>query len=170
MKEKEIEVDCPYQQVILYAEKADGTYGPVQTGSYMAGNHISEHFRITGNLSRTLLDQLRKGEISPVYYYMTLEGLTITEIAGRTGISKCVVKRHIRPEGFRRMRISSLKRYADVLNIPVANMFQIINTIEDRNWDIGYQGDIDRSKTGIITQSITGNPMIIETKVITNEK
>ncbi|HOO98465.1 MAG TPA: hypothetical protein PLV06_03550 [Bacteroidales bacterium] len=170
MKEKEIEVDCPYQQVILYAEKDDGTFGPVQTGSYMAGNHISEHFRIVENLSKDLVEKLKKGEISPVFYYMTLEGLSISEMAGRTGIPAFRVRKHSTPSGFRRIRISTLKRYADVLNIPVANMFQLINTIEDRNWDIGYKGDIDGSKTGIISQSATGNPLLVETKVITNNK
>ncbi len=68
------------------------------------------------------------------------------------------------------MRISSLKRYADVLNIPLANMFQIINTIEDRNWDMGYQGEIDDSKTGSISQKKTNNPFVIETEVIKNTK
>lgn len=170
MKEKEIEVDCPFQQVILYAEKDDGTYGPVQTGSFMAGKHISEHFKITGNLTKALLERLAKGEISPIYFFMTLEGLNLSELASRAGIVKFRAKRHITPEGFKRMRISSLKRYAEVLNVPVANMFQIISTLEDRNWDIGYEGEIDSSKAGTITQSKTGNPLLIETKVITNKK
>lgn len=170
MKEKDIVVDCPYQQVIIYAEKGDGTYGPIQTGSYMAGNHISEHFKIAGNMSRTLIEQLRKGEISPIFYFMTLEGLTISELSGRTGISQFCVRKHLTTGGFQKMRISSLKRYADVLNIPVANLFQIINTIEDRNWDMGYEGEIDDSKTGSISQKKTGNPYVIETEVIKNIK
>jgi hypothetical protein len=170
MKEKDLIVDCPYQQVILYAEKGDGTYGPFQTGSYMAGYHISEHFKITDHLNKSLLEQLRNGEISPVCYFMMIEGLTVPELAGRTGISKACVKRHITPGGFQKMRISTLKRYADVLNIPLANMFQIISTIEDGNWDMGYQGEIDHSKSGTISQTKTKNPILIETKVINNDK
>jgi hypothetical protein len=170
MKENDLVVDFPRQQVVLYAEMGDGTYGPFQTGSYMSGNHISEHFKITGHLNKSLLGQLRKGEISPVYYYMTIEGLTVSELADRAGISQFYVKKHITPAGFQKMRISSLKRYADVLNIPLANMFQIINTIEDRNWDMGYLGDLDNSKTEAISQSKTGNPLLVETKVIKNEK
>jgi hypothetical protein len=170
MKEKDLVVDCPYQQVILYAEKVDGTYGPFQTGSYMTGYHISEHFKITDNLNKSLLDQLRNGEISPVYYFMMIEGLTVPELAGRTGISKACVRRHITPSGFQKMRISSLKRYAEVLNIPLANMFQIINTIEDGNWDMGYQGGINHSKSGSITQIKTENPLLIETRVIQSNK
>jgi hypothetical protein len=48
-------------------------------------------------------------------------------------------------------------------------MFQIINTIEDRNWDIGYQGDIDKTKSGLISQKKTGNPYVIETEIIQNK-
>jgi hypothetical protein len=169
MKEKDLEIDCPWHQVVLYAEKDDGTYGPMQTGSYMSGTNISEHFRVTENLSRSLTEQLRAGTISPVYYYMMIEGLNIDEMAGRTGISKRRVKKHLTPAGFGKMKITSLKKYADVFNIPVANMFQIIYTVQNRNWDIGYQGDIDRSKTGLITQRKTGNPLIIETEVINNK-
>ena len=70
MKEKDLVIDCPHHQVVLYAEKGDGTFGPFQTGSYMAGVNISEHFRITGNLIKTLLEQLKSGKISPVYFFM----------------------------------------------------------------------------------------------------
>jgi hypothetical protein len=170
MKEKDLVIDCPYQQVVLYAEKDDGTYGPFQTGSYMAGVNISEHFRVTGNLSRSLIEQLKSGAISPVNYFMITEGLTVDEMASRTGISKFRVRRHLTIQGFRKMKISTLKRYTDVLNIPLANMFQIINTIEDRNWDMGYQGEIDDSKTGSISQKKTSNPFVIETEVIKNTK
>jgi hypothetical protein len=45
-------------------------------------------------------------------------------------------------------------------------MFQIISTIEDGNWDMGYQGEIDNSKSGTISQTKTKNPILIETKVI----
>ncbi len=170
MKEKDLVVDCPYQQVVLYAEKDDGSYGPFQTGSYMAGLNISEHFRVTGNLSRSLTGQLKAGTISPVYYFMMIEGLTVDELASRTGLSKFRVKRHLTLKGFGKMKIATLKRYTDILNIPLANMFQIINTIEDRNWDMGYQGEIDDSKTGSISQTETSNPFVIETEVIKNTK
>src|SRR4030043_775763 len=166
MKEKDLLVNCPEHQLILYAEKNDGTYGPVQTGSYMAGNHISEHYKIVGNLNKSLIERLQNGEISPIYYYMMIEDLSVSELAGRTGISKICVKKHITPKGFEKVSISKLKRYADVLNIPLANMFQIIHTIEDRNWDIGYQEDIGSSKSTSISQAKTKNQFLVETKVI----
>ena len=166
MKEKDLSVDCPHQQVILYAEKNDGTYGPFQTGSYMVGDFISEHYKITDRLNRSLEERLKNEEISPIYYYMMIEELSVPELAGRTGISTACVKKHITPKGFRKVSVSKLRRYADVLNIPVANMFQVINTLEDKNWDMGYQGETDSSKSGSISQAKTKNPLVVETKVI----
>lgn len=170
MKEKDLIVDCPYQQVILYAEKSDGTYGPIQTGSYMAGTHISEHYKITGDLIQSLLSRLKEGSISPVYYYMMIEGLTVPDLAARVKISKARVSRHLTPSGFKKIRISVLKRYADVLNIPVANFFQVITTAEDRNWNAGFQEDLYKERTFHITQKATGNPLLVETKILENRK
>ena len=170
MKEKDLILNYPDQQVIYYAEKSDGTYGPLQTGAYMAGNHINEHFKISGNLNRSLLEQLKNGEISPICYYMNIEMLTITELAARVGISKRSCKKHLSTNGFQKLSISKLKRYADVLNIQVANMFQIIDTIEDKNWDAGYQEEVRSSKPFFISQGATKNPLLVETKIISNSK
>jgi transcriptional regulator with XRE-family HTH domain len=170
MKEKDLILNYPEQQVIYYAEKSDGTYGPLQTGAYSAGNHINEYFRLTDNLNRSLLKQLKNGEISPISYYMIIEGLTIPELASRVGVSKRSLKKHLNPEGFQKLSIEKLKRYADVLNIQVANMFQIIDTIEDKNWDAGYQEKVRSLEPYLISQGKTKNPLLVETKIITNTK
>lgn len=170
MKEKDLILNYPDQQVIYYAEKSDGTYGPLQTGAYMAGNHIGEYFKITDNLNKSLLEQLKNGEISPICYYMNIETLTIPELAARVGVSKRSLKKHLSPKGFQKLSIEKLKRYAEVLNIQVANMFQIINTIEDKNWDAGYQEKVRSSKPFLISQGTTKNPLLVETKIISNPK
>jgi hypothetical protein len=170
MKEKDLILNFPEHQVVYYAEKSDGTYGPLQTGAYMAGHHIDEHYRIIGNLHRSLLGQLKNGEISPICYYMNIEMLTIPELASRVGISQRSLRKHLSPKGFQSLSIRKLKRYADVLNIQVANMFQIINTIEDKNWDFGYQDKVRSSKPFLISQEATKNPLLVETKIISNSK
>ncbi|MCX6329005.1 MAG: helix-turn-helix transcriptional regulator [Bacteroidia bacterium] len=170
MKEKDLILNFPDHQVVYYAEKSDGTYGPLQTGCYMTGNYIDEHFRITGSLNRSLLEQLKNGEISPICYYMNIEMLTIPELASRVGISQRSLKKHLSPKGFQKLSISKLKRYADVLNIQVANMFQIIDTIEDKNWNAGYEEKVRSSKPYFISQGATKNPLLVETKIIANSK
>jgi hypothetical protein len=170
MKEKDVLVDCEAQQFVIYAEKSDGSFSPVQTGSYMTKNHITDLHGIVAELSIALLARLKKGEISPIYYFMTIEELSIGELAARAGFSKSAVKKHIDPKGFNDLSVYKLKRYADILNIPVANLFQIINTKEEMNWNVGYAEEAHRSEAVQISQIKTDNPIIVETKIVQNTK
>jgi transcriptional regulator with XRE-family HTH domain len=170
MKEKDVFVDCQAQQVVIYAEKSDGSFGPVQTGSYLTKNYINDFREIVDNLNNSLTEKLKKGEISPIYYYMTIEELTIPDLAERVGFSKSAVKKHLDPKGFQKISISKLKRYANVLNIPLANLFQVIKTKEDKNWNMGYRETEDISKSVQISQTKTNNPLIVETKIVQNTK
>jgi transcriptional regulator with XRE-family HTH domain len=101
---------------------------------------------------------------------MTIEELSVGELAARAGFSKSSVRKHMNPKGFNDLSISKLKRYADVLNIPVANMFQIINTKEEMNWNVGYAEELHESETVQISQIKTDNPIIVETKIVQNTK
>jgi hypothetical protein len=170
MKEKDVFVDYKPHQVVIYAEKSDGSFGPVQTGSFMTRDHIDDFHVLTDNLNNSLIEKLKNGEISPIYYYMTIEELTIPELAERVGISKSEVKKHLDPKGFQKIRISKLARYANVLNIPFANMFQLIHTIEDKNWNMGYRESAEKSETCLVSQVRTNNPLIVETKIVHNPK
>jgi hypothetical protein len=170
MKEKDVLVDCEAQQYVIYAEKSDGSFSPVQTGSYMTKNHISDLHGIVATLIKSLNQRLKNGEISPIFYFMTIEELTIPDLAARTGFSKSSVKKHLDPIGFQELNISKLKRYADVLNIPIANFFQIINTKEEMNWNVGYAEEAHRTETVQISQLKTDNPFIVETLIVQNTK
>jgi hypothetical protein len=117
MKEKDGYVDCPEQQMILYVEKEDGSYGPMQTGSFITANYIDDYFHKRKNLEKALLERISNGEISPVHYYMILEDLTLSELAARAGIWKWKVKRHLKPENFSSIRPELLERYATVFNV-----------------------------------------------------
>jgi transcriptional regulator with XRE-family HTH domain len=166
MKDKDVLVDYKPQQLIIYAEKSDGSFGPVQTGSYMSKNHIDDFYNIVENHNKILLEKLRNGEISPIHYFMSVEELTVAEMAARVGISKSAIRKHMDPKGFRNITISMLMRYAGVFNVPLANLFQIINTREDMKWYMGYLEEAGKPSTAQISQSKTGNPLIVETKIV----
>ncbi len=117
MKEQEGIVNCPEQQVILYVEKEDGKYGPVQTGSYLTANYLDDYFYKRRNLEASLKERIVRGEISPVKYFMVLSDLTLSELAARAGIWKWRVKRHLDPVHFRSVSQSTLRKYANVFNV-----------------------------------------------------
>jgi transcriptional regulator with XRE-family HTH domain len=163
MKEKDILTDFKDHQLILYAEKEDDTIGPVLTGSYMAGNYLSEFHYIWGNLQKTLYEQLQNKEISPVGLYRSLEELSISELASRAGLSKRKVKRHMNYNHFLKAKVEDLERYADVFNIPVANFFQIISTKQDAKWNMGHNQEIAGKRPLTISQEKTSNPLLVIT-------
>jgi len=170
MKEKDIITDFKAHQVILYAEKGDNSIGPVQTGSYVSGHYIDEFFNFMGKIERESYEKLQKGEISPICLYMNIEELTLSELASRVGLSKRRVKKHLLPEYFPGIKVSELKRYADIFNIPVANFFQIISTRQDVKWRPGFNSEVENAKPLVIGQTATDNPFVVITKPELNKQ
>ncbi|MBN1198301.1 MAG: hypothetical protein JXA23_03040, partial [Bacteroidales bacterium] len=122
MKEKEGFVDCPEQQMILYVEKEDGEFGPMQTGSYITKNFLDDYFDKRNNLIHSLREQIDKREISPVKFFMVLEDLTIKELSARTQIPVRKVKKHLLPGNFTTLSSEFLKRYSSVFNVSLEQL------------------------------------------------
>jgi hypothetical protein len=164
MKEKDVLTDFKAHQVVLYAEKSDNSIGPVQTGSYVSGHYIDEFYNFMGKIERESFEKLQNGEISPVCLYMNIEEMTVSELASRVRLSKHRVKKHLTHKYFPTIKVSELKRYAEVFNIPVANFFQIISTRQDNEWRPGFKTEVENAKPVVISQTGTGNPYVVITK------
>jgi hypothetical protein len=139
MKEKDGFIDCPQQQVILYVEKEDGKYEPMQTGSYITKNFLDDYELKRRHLEESLKKQVLSGEVSPIYYYMVLEDLTLSELAARAGIRKGKVKKHLETAHFTTILQETLQVYADVFNITIADMLKLLvaNTDDSVNTNTG---------------------------------
>ncbi|HNY03645.1 MAG TPA: helix-turn-helix transcriptional regulator [Bacteroidales bacterium] len=163
MKEKEGFVDFPEQQMIVYVEKEDGNFGPMQTGSYLSAHYLDDYFGKRHKLEQELREQLIANRISPVKYYMVLVDLSLAELASRTGIRKSRVKRHLEPGQFLKATAGELTRYAAVFNIPVANLFQVILVPVEGNPESHH---ILENKAGsvVVNQHPTANPCIVLTQ------
>ena len=164
MKEQEGFVDYPDQQMILYVEKDDGKYGPMQTGSYLSANYMEDYIYKRRNLEMGLREQLINGSISPVKYYMVLVDLSLSELAARTKIRKSRVNKHLEPKHFGSATTAELTKYASVFNIPVANLFQVVLVKNDGNFESNL---ILENKGGKISvdHKPTGSPYIVLTKI-----
>lgn len=126
MKEKEARVDYPEHQLILYVEKKDGSYGPLQTGSYITSEYLDDFWAKKRALADEYLAKIRRGEASPIAYHMILEELAPAELAARVGISTRKVLRHLEPRHFGTMSIDLLKRYCEVFDVSLGSMFQLV--------------------------------------------
>ncbi len=126
MKEDEAKTDCEDHQLLLYVERDDGSYGPLQTGSYLVSNYLDDYFQKRGRFERQCLERLLSGEYSPVAYYQELAELTLSELASRARVSRLSAWLHRKPKYFARMRLSTARRYAEVFDVPVANLLQLV--------------------------------------------
>jgi hypothetical protein len=126
MKEADARVDFPSHQMLLYVEKSDGSYGPLQTGSYMSKNYIDDFWDTRKRLRDEGIAHLLSGELSPIGYYMLIYDMTPADVARRVGIGAWRVKRHRYLRHFPKTRLSLLKRYADVFNVSIASMVSVV--------------------------------------------
>jgi hypothetical protein len=122
MKEKDGYIDCPEQQVILYVEKEDGKYEPMQTGSYLTRNYLDDYEAKRKNLESSLLQKIKSKEMSSIQYYMILGELTLSELAARVGVRKGKVRKHLEFDGFASIPQDVLQKYAEVFNVKVEDI------------------------------------------------
>ena len=67
-------------------------------------------------------EKVKKGEISPIAYHMAKHLMDVKMLAKYTGLPRWRVKRHLKPQAFRRINHALLERYAKVFNIPVEEL------------------------------------------------
>ncbi|HKL09697.1 MAG TPA: hypothetical protein VJ896_13055 [Bacteroidales bacterium] len=167
MKEKDAYIDYEPQQLVLYVEKEDGSYGPIQTGSYISKNYLDDFWEKMVKLRVSLLEQLKKNEITPVYYYKMIHDFNDLELSRRTGISLFKVKRHQKVNKFKSIKLSDLQRYAYAFDVPVANLLQIIAFDEKEKLP---DTEDDSSSQSMVKQTKTDNPFVVITKFEVNQK
>ena len=164
MKEKDGFVDYPEQQMILYVEKDDGKYGPMQTGSYISANYMEDYLYKRRNLELELREQLIKGSISPVNYFMVLEDLTLSELSARADVRQSRVKKHLDPKQFGDVSVDELRKYAAVFNVPAANLLQVVLVNDKGNFESNLLLENKAEKISV-DQTPTGNPYVVLTKI-----
>ncbi len=125
---KQSAVQIPGERTfVVYVEKEDGSYGPVETGSVMVQEYFDDFLTKRRHLEAALRADLLQGRISIVAYYATLLSMGEGDLAARVGVSRRRLRTHMTPRGFARLRLETVQRYAAIFDIPVANLFQIID-------------------------------------------
>lgn len=134
MKEKDLYTEFKPQQLVYYVEKEDQSYGPMISGSHLSANYLDDFFEKRRNLEQKLRLQIINNEISPVFYYMTLQELGSKDLASRLNISHRRLQKVFKPKHFKKLPLEKLQRLAEIFNIPVANLFQTF-VIKDEDRD-----------------------------------
>lgn len=166
MKEKDAFVDYEPQQLIMYVEKEDGSFGPIQTGSYISKNYLDDFWQKMMKLRNTLLEKLKNDEITPIYFYKLIHDFNDVELSRRSGIPVYKVKRHQKVKCFKKISLSDMSKYAYAFDIPVANLLQVIVVEGNEN-----NADSDKDHQPLLVkQKRTENPFLVITKIEANKK
>lgn len=125
MKENDLKIEINEHPLAMFAEKEDGTYGAVETGSYMVENYIEDFWKKQLHFKNSALEKLKSAQISPIAFYMEIFNMAEADLASRVGIGAGKVKKHCTMEGFEKVKMGLLKKYADVFDITVAEFFRL---------------------------------------------
>lgn len=156
MKEKEAQIKHDIHPLVLYVEKEDGSYGRVESASFLSKNYLDDYLDKVRKWDAGLKDKLDKGEISPVYYYMIMLEMGEGDLASRVGISKWRLRKHLKMKAFEKIKLKMLKRYANVFDVPVSNLLHF-TVIKEK----------DQGRLQITYQKASNNPYISVSKIET---
>lgn len=68
------------------------------------------------------LDRARRGEVSPLAYHMARRQMDLGLLAAYSGMWRWRIRRHLRPDVFSRLPERILRRYAEALKLPLAEL------------------------------------------------
>lgn len=70
-------------------------------------------------------EDVLNNEVSPIVYYMELHKMDINILASYVGFFKWRVKRHFKPNKFKKLSNKVLQKYADVFEVSIAKLKDI---------------------------------------------
>lgn len=103
--------------IVLYVEKDDGGYGPVQTGSYVVTHHEAFMLERRAELRAQAWAKWKAGETSPIAYWREVFGMAPADLAERAGVFGWTLRKHETPKGYAALKAEQRVAYADVFGM-----------------------------------------------------
>ena len=117
-------------RLVMYETGPDGRCSPELRKSDMDAE-IAVFYQQRQKEFARLHGRLFAGELSPVGFFIELQRLSPQEVAVRMRLRPGVVKRHATPAGFESVPIETLRRYARLFDVAVADFFEFVELAED---------------------------------------
>ncbi len=105
---------------VVYAVDKEGHYTNVTSAGWEAENFATKQAwdAIDEEMAETI-ERVRKGEVSPILYFMQKSLMDISILAKYAGKWQWQVKRHMKPAVFKKLSPAMLQTYARIFNITV---------------------------------------------------
>lgn len=109
-----------FTREVCYVKNEDGQYDTELSIGWEAKKvALDEAWKEIEERIQHAREQIKKGEASPILYFMEEKLMDFTVLSGYTRIWKFRIKRHLKPNVFKKLSDSVLKRYADAFDISV---------------------------------------------------
>ncbi|TDS14541.1 hypothetical protein [Sphingobacterium paludis] len=108
---------------LYYAVDDDGQYTTQLSTGWDAKTVVQDQtmLALQERIDKAQQD-VRKGEVSPIVYFMELRRMDWQLLADYTGFWKWRVKRHAKPAVFKKLNDRTLAKYADTFDISVEEL------------------------------------------------
>jgi len=73
-----------------------------------------------------LKEEVINGRISPVQMLIELHVMDINDVASRMRLPVYKIKKHLTPEGFKKIKVEELQKYSIIFDVSVADFFQFL--------------------------------------------
>ena len=112
------------QRKVVYATQ-DGNYQTAtsngwETEEFATAQAVEELNQLTAEA----LDAVKRGEKSPLFYYMYRYRFDLPSLAQATGFWQWQIKRHFKPSVFATLSDKVLERYAEVFGVAILELQQ----------------------------------------------
>ena len=124
----------PQQDISTYAGNKKAMYATDDNGEYtvIASSGWSVEEAVTTQALQELerladeaLESVRNGRCSPLYFHMYNRRMDLPTLAQSTGIFKWRIKRHFKPQIFKKLSPKILGRYCDALGLNTETLCSI---------------------------------------------
>jgi hypothetical protein len=105
---------------LLYATDENGNYTTtLSTGWEPKTIALSNSIEEINERIANAKEQVVKGEVSPIVYFMEVNKMDLNILASYVGYWKWRVKRHFKPAVFAKLNDKTLQKYADTFDISI---------------------------------------------------
>lgn len=127
MKAKDIPQDPSaldkYTKEVCYVVNESGEYvTELSRGWEIKADALDVAWDDIAKRVETAKEKVKRGEASPLLYYMELKLMDIDIVAAYTGMWKWRVKRHLKPSSFKNLSKRVLEKYASVFEVNVEDL------------------------------------------------
>jgi hypothetical protein len=112
-------------RVIQYERDGDGRCVPTLRPPD-AEAEIDQFYALRAEEFGRFYEQLCAGALSPVGFFLAYHKMSPKEVGPMVGLGARAVEKHAAPEGFARVTVDELKRYARVFDVAVPDFFSFV--------------------------------------------